>query len=100
MVINLIMVQCVSPAFGLCMRECRAFVMLLVVALIVRFTIFFFFVVRTLSPRIVFFSLSAKGVACLTLVNLPMLPVLLCFFVLGLGGQRRLPWGGYSSSRT
>ncbi|GAA6423537.1 hypothetical protein K090096B2_29390 [Bacteroides fragilis] len=61
------------------------------ITLVMEFAVFFFFMIEALSPQVIFFDLDTGNMTYLALIGLPVLPILLYFFILKLNNREQLP---------
>lgn len=81
----------ISPTFNLYVERYHTFIVLLMITLVMEFAVFFFFMVEALSPQVIFFDLETGNMTYLALIALPVLPILLYFFILKLNNREQLP---------
>jgi hypothetical protein len=88
---GLMVMRYISPTFNLYVERYHTFIVLLMITLVMEFAVFFFFMVEALSPQVIFFDLETGNMTYLALIALPVLPILLYFFILKLNNREQLP---------
>lgn len=88
---GLMVMRYISPTFNLYVERYHTFIVLLMITLVIEFAVFFFFMVEALSPQVIFFDLETGNMTYLALIALPVLPILLYFFILKLNNREQLP---------
>lgn len=69
----------------------RTLAILGMITLVMEFLVFFFFMIEALSPQVIFFDLETGSLTYLTLIALPVLPILLYFLLLKLNQRASVP---------
>ena len=91
LLIGIIVLRCTSVEVNVYFEKYRTFVVLLMITLVMEFLVFFFFMIEALSPQVIFFNLETGSLIYLTLIALPVLPILLYFLLLKLNRREPVP---------
>ena len=91
LLIGTIVLRCTSVEVNVYFEKYRTFVVLLMITLVMEFLVFFFFMIEALSPQVIFFNLETGSLIYLTLIALPVLPILLYFLLLKLNRREPVP---------
>lgn len=91
LVIAFFVLRATSVEVNVFVERHRILVVLLMITLIMEFVVFFFFLIEALSPQVIYFDLETGRLTYLTLIALPVLPILLYFLLLKLNDRDPVP---------
>lgn len=91
LLIAIIVLRCISVEVNVYFEKYRTLVILSMITLVMEFLVFFFFMIEALSPQVIFFDLETGSLTYLTLIALPVLPILLYFLLLKLNRREPVP---------
>lgn len=91
LVIAFVVARCTSVEVNIYAEKYSTLVVLSMITLVMEFGVFFFFMIEALSPQVIFFDLETGSLTYLTLIALPILPILLYFLLLKLSKREPIP---------
>lgn len=91
MLLALLIMRYISVPFNVYIEKYYTFVVLLMITLVMEFGVFFFFMIEALSPQVIYFDLETGSMTYLTLIALPIVPILLYFLILKLNKREPVP---------
>lgn len=91
MLLALVVMRYISVPFNVYIEKYYTFVILLMITLVMEFGVFFFFMIEALSPQVIYFDLETGSMTYLTLIALPIVPILLYFLILKLNKREPVP---------
>lgn len=87
----LVVMRYISVPLNVYIEKYHTFVILLMITLVMEHGVFFFFMIEALSPQVIYFDLETGSMTYLTLIALPIIPVLLYFLILKLNKREPIP---------
>lgn len=91
LLIALLVLRYTSVEYNIYISKFSTFIVLLTITLLMEFGVFFFFMIEALSPQVIYFDLETGSLTYLTLIALPVLPILLYFVILQLNKREPIP---------
>ena len=86
-----IVLRYTSVTFNMYIQKYYTFIVLLTITLVMELGVFFFFMIEALSPQVIYFDLDTGSFTYLTLIALPILPIVLYLLILKLNNREPIP---------